>query len=244
MQSVNFSGGNLSLFPELEPRIEWVEDWSPSQKRDKEVEILGFSLEGHPVATYQAFAKSHPNLLSVRDILAAQPNLKVQTLVLIKGIRVINTKKQELMAFLELEDEVASISGVVFPQSYRHYVSLLKEGQVLLVEGTVELDRQGRHQLIIKRLALVNEEEAKAPTSPNQHPFQRCFVQVKAFQDLKPFLPGLRKFADQYSGPVAMILVDANRQTFQLDDAYRVSYGQKAQAELAKLLAPFKIIYK
>lgn len=244
MQSVTFSGGNLSLFPELEPRIEWVEDWSPSQKRDKEVEILGFSLEGHPVATYQAFAKSHPNLLSVRDILAAQPNLKVQTLVLIKGIRVINTKKQELMAFLELEDEVASISGVVFPQSYRHYVSLLKEGQVLLVEGTVELDRQGRHQLIIKRLALVNEEEAKAPTSPNQHPFQRCFVQVKAFQDLKPYLPGLRKFADQYSGPVAMILVDGNRQTFQLDDAYRVSYGQKAQAELAKLLTPFKIIYK
>ncbi len=244
MQSVTFSGGNLSLFPELEPRIEWVEDWSPSQKRDKEVEILGFSLEGHPVATYQAFAKSHPNLLSVRDILAAQPNLKVQTLVLVKGIRVINTKKQELMAFLELEDEVASISGVVFPQSYRHYVSLLKEGQVLLVEGTVELDRQGRHQLIIKRLALVNEEEAKAPSSPNQHPFQRCFVQVKAFQDLKPYLPGLRKFADQYSGPVAMILVDGNRQTFQLDDAYRVSYGQKAQAELAKLLAPFKIIYK
>ena len=244
MQSVTFSGGNLSLFPELEPRIEWVEDWSPSQKRDKEVEILGFSLEGHPVATYQAFAKSHPNLLSVRDILAAQPNLKVQTLVLVKGIRVINTKKQELMAFLELEDEVASISGVVFPQSYRHYVSLLKEGQVLLVEGTVELDRQGRHQLIIKRLALANEEEAKVPTNPNQHPFQRCFVQVKAFQDLKPFLPGLRKFADQYSGPVAMILVDGNRQTFQLDDAYRVSYGQKAQAELAKLLAPFKIIYK
>lgn len=244
MQSVTFSGGNLSLFPELEPRIEWVEDWSPSQKRDKEVEILGFSLEGHPVATYQAFAKSHPNLLSVRDILAAQPNLKVQTLVLVKGIRVINTKKQELMAFLELEDEVDSISGVVFPQSYRHYVSLLKEGQVLLVEGTVELDRQGRHQLIIKRLALANEEEAKAPTNPNQHPFQRCFVQVKAFQDLKPFLPGLRKFADQYSGPVAMILVDGNRQTFQLDDAYRVSYGQKAQAELAKLLAPFKIIYK
>lgn len=244
MQSVTFSGGNLSLFPELEPRIEWAEDWSPSQKRDKEVEILGFSLEGHPVATYQAFAKSHPNLLSVRDILAAQPNLKVQTLVLVKGIRVINTKKQELMAFLELEDEVASISGVVFPQSYRHYVSLLKEGQVLLVEGTVELDRQGRHQLIIKRLALVNEEEAKATTSPNQHPFQRCFVQVKAFQDLKPFLPGLRKFADQYSGPVAIILVDGNRQTFQLDDAYRVSYGQKAQAELAKLLAPFKIIYK
>lgn len=244
MQSVTFSGGNLSLFPELEPRIEWVEDWSPSQKRDKEVEILGFSLEGHPVATYQAFAKSHPNLLSVRDILAAQANLKVQTLVLVKGVRVINTKKQELMAFLELEDEVASISGVVFPQSYRHYVSILKEGQVLFVEGTVELDRQGRHQLIIKRLSPVNEEEAKTPTSPNQHPFQRCFVQVKAFQDLKPFLPGLRKFADQYSGPVAMILVDANRQTFQLDDAYRVSYGQKAQAELAKLLAPFKIIYK
>ena len=244
MQSVTFSGGNLSLFPELEPRIEWVEDWSPSQKRDKEVEILGFSLEGHPVATYQAFAKSHPNLLSVRDILAALPNLKVQTLVLVKGVRVINTKKQELMAFLELEDEVASISGVVFPQSYRHYVSMLKEGQVLLVEGTVELDRQGRHQLIIKRLSPVNEQEAKAPTSPNQHPFQRCFVQVKAFQDLKPFLPGLRKFADQYSGPVAMILVDAKRQTFQLDDAYRVSYGQKAQAELAKLLAPFKIIYK
>lgn len=244
MQSVTFSGGNLSLFPELEPRIEWVEDWNPSQKRDKEVEILGFSLEGHPVATYQAFAKSHPNLLSVRDILAAQPNLKVQTLVLVKGIRVINTKKQELMAFLELEDEVASISGVVFPQSYRHYVSLLKEGQVLLVEGTVELDRQGRHQLIIKRLSPVNEQEAKAPNSPNEHPFQRCFVQVKAFQDLKPFLPGLRKFANQYSGPVAMILVDANRQTFQLDDAYRVSYGQKAQAELAKLLTPFKIIYK
>ena len=244
MQSVTFSGGNLSLFPELEPRIEWVEDWSPSQKRDKEVEILGFSLEGHPVATYQAFAKSHPNLLSVRDILAAQPNLKVQTLVLVKAIRVINTKKQELMAFLELEDEVASISGVVFPQSYRHYVSMLKEGQVLLVEGTVELDRQGRHQLIVKRLSPVNEQEAKAPTSPNQHPFQRCFVQVKAFQDLKPFLPGLRKFADQYSGPVAMVLVDANRQTFQLDDAYRVSYGQKAQEELAKLLTPFKIIYK
>ena len=41
-----------------------------------------------------------------------------------------------------------------------------------------------------------------------------------------------------------MILVDGNRQTFQLDDAYRVSYGQKAQEELAKLLAPFKIIYK
>ena len=237
MQSVSFSGGNLSLFAELEPKIEWVADWTAQQKGQHESDLLGFSLVPHPLAQYQHFFERQAQLATISQLLTLEKG-KVSTIALVQSLRVIQTKRQEQMAFVELGDERATLSGVLFPSEFRRYQSLFRAEAILQVDGQLELDRQGRVQLVIKRVQLPQE------MTQNHSVVQRCFIQVPSFEQFKTELPKLKKFAHEQAGPVAIVLVNQQRETIQLDEMYRIRYVAQTQKALQELLPNYPIVFK
>lgn len=105
-------------------------------KLQYEWEVLGFYLSEHPVSIERKkckFPTCNTNVLKNMN-----SNTFVKLIGLVENIRQIRTKKGELMAFVQLQDEFGSVSATLFPKQYNQVIGWLKEEQVVLVEGVFE----------------------------------------------------------------------------------------------------------
>lgn len=112
-----------------------------------EKESLGFNLK------YNLFIKFNPirvkeKTMAIREV---TNNSQVKLLFLIRRIKVITTKKQEDMAFLELYDDTASIDGVLFPQVYKEAKNILAVGNAYIGIGRID-ERDGKRQVIFENV--------------------------------------------------------------------------------------------
>ena len=85
-----------------------------------------------------------------------RPELPDQTAVIVGGqvIRRRNqyTKRNDLMAFLEVEDLTGSFELIVFPAVYEKYVDLLGEGKAILVRGRLSVREDEAIKVIAEEL--------------------------------------------------------------------------------------------
>lgn len=110
-------------------------------KLQYEQEVLGFYLSEHPVSMERKklkFPTAH-----IGQILIMHSGAKVKMLGLVENIHQIRTKKGELMAFVQLQDEFGSISVTLFPKQYNLVMGWLKEEEMFLVDGIYEV-RNGK----------------------------------------------------------------------------------------------------
>ena len=58
---------------------------------------------------------------------------------IVTGIKVLNTRKGDRMAFVTLEDLSGFVELVVFPETYTQYSELLNSEEALLVKGSLDV---------------------------------------------------------------------------------------------------------
>jgi DNA-directed DNA polymerase III PolC len=114
------------------------EDWTLEQKVAAQVELLGASLEAHPlelVADQIAVSGAIPTVDAVA---------RVGSRVTVAGVRQTShrsrTARGESMLFLTLEDMAGTVDVIVFPDVFRGARSLLSDNLPLLVTGLMEMD--------------------------------------------------------------------------------------------------------
>jgi DNA polymerase III subunit alpha len=144
VQHGGWQRGQPSLF-------EWEdtggEDWSLEQKMAAQQELLGISLEAHPLE------------LLVDKVIAAKAVSTLDSLELIgqrvtvAGIRQTSrrsrTAKGETMMFLTLEDLSGALDVVLFPDVYRRARDVLSSSVPIFVTGVMEMD-QARGEPFLK----------------------------------------------------------------------------------------------
>ncbi len=148
----NYAELTKDLDPSLvmKPEIEYYKEYSEEEILDFEKEIFGFYLTHHPTTNYY---KNNENCIRLKDI-KTYFNKRVEVLVLIDKIKVIETKKKEKMAFIDGSDETAKMSFTMFPKIYNKFPTL-KRGDILKVYGNVE-KRLDEYQIIINNLEQLN----------------------------------------------------------------------------------------
>ncbi len=114
------------------------EDWSLEQKNAAQQELLGISLEAHPLELLiEEIAAAHA--VSTLDALE-----RIGQRVTVAGVsqtsRRSRTAKGELMMFLTLEDLSGALDVVLFPQAYRLAQSALNANTPIFVTGVMEMD--------------------------------------------------------------------------------------------------------
>ncbi|MFC7684383.1 DNA polymerase III subunit alpha [Ureibacillus sp. GCM10028918] len=114
-----------------------------------EKEALGFYLAEHPVALERA--KWQDVNATTKGPGQTRKNNFVKLVGMVESIRQIRTKKGELMAFIQLQDEYGSISATLFPQSYNEVIGWIKEDRIVYVEGMLE-QRNGNLQIKVKTM--------------------------------------------------------------------------------------------
>lgn len=114
------------------------DDWTLRQKVDAQVELLGVSLEAHPLELVaDAISKSS----SIPTLDAAG---KLGQRVTVAGVRQTShrsrTAKGDHMLFLTLEDLSGTLDVIAFPDTYRIAKSILNANGPMLLTGMMEMD--------------------------------------------------------------------------------------------------------
>ncbi|MBI3972124.1 MAG: DNA polymerase III subunit alpha, partial [Chloroflexi bacterium] len=114
-----------------------VEAAERKQRLTWEKELLGLYISEHPLAGI-ARALSAAVTCSSTELVAEMAGQSVTVGGAIASIRLIPTKKGDLMAAVQLEDLAGGIEVIVFPRTYQNHRDLLREDNVVLVHGKVD----------------------------------------------------------------------------------------------------------
>ena len=124
------------------PPLPKIPEWEEKERLLREKESLGFYISGHPLTRHEGtVAKfSTANTESLGDVSDGQV---VRVGGMITASKVIRTKRDELMAFIQLEDLHGSVEVVVFPSIYATCQELLGDDRPVFVQGKVQQDEKG-----------------------------------------------------------------------------------------------------
>lgn len=112
-----------------------------------EKEALGFNLKYNLFIKYNSYKEKY-NCISLADL--NEQNL-VYSIVCIRRIREINTKKGDKMAFAEIFDETLNMDAVIFSSDYLRLASVLENNKFYLIKGKTE-KREEKLQFVISDL--------------------------------------------------------------------------------------------
>ncbi len=119
LQNGGWQQNQMSLF-------EWTdsnkEDWTLEQKVNAQLEILGASLEAHPLELVSE------KIIAAGAISTLEAAERIGRRVTVAGVRQTShrsrTAKGDSMLFLTLEDLDGTLDAILFPEVYRHAKSL------------------------------------------------------------------------------------------------------------------------
>ena len=122
--------GNHDLFEEddmfqLKPKYVEVEPIGPADKLSFEKETIGVYLSDHPASSYIDVFQT----AGASPLFELQPDQRnVYVGVNLASVKTIRTKKGDVMSFIRMSDASGEMEGVVFPEIYRRYSDICKEG--------------------------------------------------------------------------------------------------------------------
>ncbi|GJQ36911.1 MAG: DNA-directed DNA polymerase [Anaerolineaceae bacterium] len=130
------------------------EDWPLEQKVQAQMEILGASLDAHPLELATAKIKA-AGAITILDAVE-----RVGRRVTVAGVRQTShrsrTAKGDSMLFLSLEDLTGTLDAILFPDAYRTAKNLVSSSAPLLITGMMEMDvERGEPYLRVEKVELI-----------------------------------------------------------------------------------------
>lgn len=169
--------GQISLFdafsaqvdeaPEMQlsTNLPVVREFSEKERLNMEKEVLGMYLSGHPLSEYKSELdrKTSINMKKINELKEDEKRyMKLRDREVIMGgmviaKRIMTTKRNEIMAFITLEDLYGTIEVVVFPQTLKKFNILLNDDSIILIKGAISID-DDEAKLIARDIKDINEE--------------------------------------------------------------------------------------
>jgi DNA polymerase-3 subunit alpha len=226
-----FGGGDCPE-PINAPALPELEEWDDRLKLANEKESLGFYLSGHPLTRYEDVLGQ----FTTADAIAlkeATDGSYVRIGGLVRGTRIIKTKKGDLMAFATIEDRHGATDVTVFSRVYAAASELLVEDGAVLVHGQLQKDEQS-----VKLVAesIIPLEKAEERWTASVH------VSLDLERADRAMLLRLREVLQQHPGGCkAFLHLRSPRRAdavVELPDGLRVKAGPGLRRDVAELLGP------
>ena len=140
---VNYGELGELLSSDMMPILDSYPEFDNKFLMEKELEIFGFYISNHPVTAYKKKYETIDlgNLSNYFD-------KKVNIVVYVDRIKVLDTKKGEKMCFVTGSDEASSIDVVFFPKVFNDSISV---HDILYLSGKVE-KRYDNYQFIVEKV--------------------------------------------------------------------------------------------
>ena len=150
---INYATLTKDLDPDLviKPDIEIMDEFSRGELLSNEKASLGFYLSSHPTTIYKSRTSNVVNLVDIKNYFGK----RIELLVMIDKVRVVNTKNNDRMAFYLASDDTAQTDLTLFPKAYEKYKDIDK-GEIVLVKGEVQR-RFDKYQIIVNEIKRIND---------------------------------------------------------------------------------------
>ena len=138
------------------PTLPDVSDWQLQEKLEREKELLGFYISGHPLDKYKKEIELFSNL-DWNEPGTYASNQEVRTAAIITQVRTHLDRKGNIMAFLTLEDKFNSFESVVFASVYEKYSDYINKGEMIFILGKVSESGENTFKLLCNEIVPIGE---------------------------------------------------------------------------------------
>lgn len=114
-----------------------------------EKELLGIYLSNHPLKLLKT-----NGFMKINNIKKYKETMKVKIIGVISSIKRVITKKNEIMLYVNLEDDTDKIEIVVFPSVYKENSINWEEGEIISIIGTFD-PQKNSDQIIAEKIIKV-----------------------------------------------------------------------------------------
>ncbi len=160
LNQVNLFGGGSGSGALMEPKLKDVPKWSTIERLNKERELIGLYLSGHPLNRYKEdiklFGKQN---LKEENILKLQHESELRFIAIITGKRQIVDKKGRPIAFLMVEDLYSSMEVCVFSKEFDKFSALLQVDNVIYFTGRYSMRDRGNSLIVMNMERVENLRE-------------------------------------------------------------------------------------
>ena len=148
-------------FESVAPKFTYpdVPDLTLKEKLMLEKESSGMYFSGHMIDNYSENIQDLPTrkISEVADKETASDRQHVGVCGIISSVTVKNTRKNEKMAFVTVEDRYGEIECIVFPQKYTESYHMLRVDNAVYIEGTVSLRDDEDTKILVNRIDNLEE---------------------------------------------------------------------------------------
>ena len=136
-----------------------VEEYEKEELLAMEKEVLGIYVSGHPLEDYEELLSKNVTNKTSDFILQEETDKPLvmhdaKTVVggMLTAVTVKTTKKNQMMAFLTLEDVYGTVEIMVFPRDYEKYRSQLLVDRKVFVVGKVAVEEDRPAKVILRKI--------------------------------------------------------------------------------------------
>ncbi|MEX2603417.1 MAG: DNA polymerase III subunit alpha, partial [Gracilimonas sp.] len=144
----NLFGGDSGGAGSQEPKLREVPRWTQIERLNKERELIGFYLSGHPLSRFKEEIRLFGKQNLSDDVFGQMSDRSsIRFIAIITAVKRVTDKKGRPFAFLQVEDLTNSTEVIAFSKTYDQYMGLLQTDNVLFIDGSVDM-RGGQPKVI------------------------------------------------------------------------------------------------
>ena len=149
-----------------------------------EKEILGFYISGHPLEKYKDIIKQKTNMSTIQIKEIKEDNMslsqiektKINIIGMISKVKITTTKKNDMMAFLTIEDLFSHIDVIVFPKMYHSLSAEIAEDKIVYITGRLSVeDDDVENKIIAERIENIENIELE----------KKIYIRVADFENFE-----------------------------------------------------------
>lgn len=162
----------------LKPRLQ-LTDAPPLDEEEQlvfEKEHLGLYVSSHPLKKYVAVRKEFPKITKIKT---AHPGASIKIAGITSKFKKMITKKNDLMAFFNLNDETAGVEVVIFPKTLKQITISLADDLVVEVRGKIS-DRDEEVKIIADEVKILPSDDVYLLALNEMQSSQRLVIHLAA----------------------------------------------------------------
>ena len=163
-----FGGGADGKVEVMRPRLAEIERWTEIDKLNKEKEVVGFFISGHPLDQYKIEMKTNCSS-TLLNLANGRKGAELKVGGMITEVAHRKTATGRDFGLFTLEDYSGTYKFALFGKEYDHFKGFLVMGEFLLITGRMEERYKNPDQveLKIKNISLLSDVKQKPITSIN-----------------------------------------------------------------------------
>jgi DNA polymerase-3 subunit alpha len=229
-----------SLGPKAAPSIRYPDllvsnPWSEPDKLAREKSVLGFYVSGHPLLRFQEEVIEFANV-QLGDVSGFSGGATARACGIVTAVRRKIDRRNNMMAFVTIEDFTGKGDCIVFSDPYARYQDLLRVDTMVMVVGKGELNGDSLRILVNEVIPMerVREKFAKSVV---------LSIHVSDMQEQT--VSRLREVMEHHQGNVPCYLNVLDTGSAQLFHArrYSIDASDGFVTEVTKMLGPRSVSF-